>query len=104
MRMNMAVNPPPDLAIEADVTSKTTFDARAVLQVPEVWIYDRGQLQIHLLAGNDYRESTTSLVFPDLPVSDCVPQLVAQALKTGTSKMLRTLRQRLQKGDFELNA
>jgi Uma2 family endonuclease len=31
MRMNMEQDPPPDLAIEADVTSKTTFDQVGVV-------------------------------------------------------------------------
>lgn len=36
MRMNMDKDPPPDLAIEADVTSRTTLEAYAILKVPEV--------------------------------------------------------------------
>ncbi len=49
MRIDMEKDPPPDLAIEADVTSKTTLEAYATLQVPEVWIYDNGNLTIYLL-------------------------------------------------------
>lgn len=37
--MDLAVYPPPDLAIESDVTSKTTLNAYTALRVPEVWIY-----------------------------------------------------------------
>lgn len=33
-------DPPPDLAIETDVTSKTTLNAYEVIAVPELWIYD----------------------------------------------------------------
>jgi Uma2 family endonuclease len=33
-------DPPPDLAIETDVTSKTTLDAYVAIAVPELWIYD----------------------------------------------------------------
>lgn len=40
IRMEMDIDPLPDLAIESDVTSKTTFDAYRTLQVPEVWVYD----------------------------------------------------------------
>jgi Uma2 family endonuclease len=54
MRMNMEQDPPPDLAIEADITSKTTLAAYAALQVPEVWIYDHGRLTINLLQNGDY--------------------------------------------------
>lgn len=36
MRMDMTKDPPLDLAIETDVTSKTTLEAYAALHVPEV--------------------------------------------------------------------
>jgi Uma2 family endonuclease len=39
-------DPPPDLAIETDVTSKTTLDAYEAIAVPELWIYDSGKLTI----------------------------------------------------------
>lgn len=101
MRLNMETDPPPDLAIEADVTSKTTLTAYAVLQVPEVWIYDTGKLTIHLLQEDNYQPGTHSLVFPDLAIADWIPQLVQQALTAGTSTMLRELRQRLQSENLE---
>jgi len=101
MRMDMDKDPPPDLAIEADVTSKTTLDAYATLQVPEVWIYDNGRLTIYWLQDGDYQPSTNSQVFPNLPITTWVPQLVQEAIATGTSTMLRNLRRRLQTGDLE---
>ena len=42
-------DPPPDLAIEIDVTSKTTIAAYEAIKVPEVWIYDSRKLTIYLL-------------------------------------------------------
>ena len=99
MRMDMKVNPPPDLAIEADVTSTTTLEAYATLQVPEVWIYDNGKLTIQLLAEGEYRKASNSLVFPELLIGDRIPPLVNQALQTGTSRMLRELRQCLSAGE-----
>jgi Uma2 family endonuclease len=101
MRMNMEQDPPPDLAIESDVTSKTTFEAYAILQVPEVWIYDNGRLTIYQLQGKDYRPVPSSPVFPDIPIAKWIPQLVTQAFENGTSVMLRDLRRRLQSGDLD---
>lgn len=97
MRLDMANDPPPDLAIEADVTSKTTLDAYAVIGVPEVWIYDNGRLTIYVLeaSASEYVESATSLTFPSLDIKEVVPQLVQQAFQQGTSFMLRQLRQAL---------
>jgi Uma2 family endonuclease len=99
MRMDMAVDPPPDLAIEADVTSKTTLETYRVLRVPEVWIYDHGRLTIQRLQHGDYQDADRSLAFPDLPVCDIMPRLVDQAFQSGTSTMLRALRRRLQGGE-----
>jgi Uma2 family endonuclease len=95
LRMNMEQDPPPDLAIEADVTSKTTLEAYAVLQVPEVWIYESSKLTINLLRNGEYQESATSLIFPDVPITEIIPRLVEQAFQQGTSTMLRQLRHQL---------
>ena len=94
-RMDMTQDPPPDLAIEADVTSKTTLEAYAVLQVPEVWIYDNGKLKIHLLQNGKYQESAISPTFPDVAIAEIIPQLVQQAFQQGTSTMLRNLRNQM---------
>ncbi len=95
LRMDMTQDPPPDLAIEADVTSKTTLDAYAMLKVPEVWVYDNSKLKIYVLQGEDYQEAKFSPTFPDLPISDLIPQLVQRAFQVGSSRMLRELRERL---------
>lgn len=96
MRMDMAFDPPPDLAIESDVTSKTTLEAYQTLQVPEVWLYDNGRLTIQRLQNGEYQESHNSLVFPDLPICTLISQLVNQAFQEGTSTTLRNFRQRMQ--------
>jgi Uma2 family endonuclease len=96
MRMNMDEDPPPDLAIEADVTSKTTLEAYAILKVPEVWIYNNAKLKIWLLRDGNYWESDYSSIFPDLPIIEMIPRLVKQAFQEGSSKMLRELRQQMQ--------
>ncbi|NEQ98189.1 MAG: Uma2 family endonuclease [Cyanothece sp. SIO2G6] len=101
MRMDMNNDPPPDLAIEVDVTSKTTLEAYAILQVPEVWIYDNERLTIHLLEKDGYQVSTISRVFPNVPITTLIPALVKEAIATGTSTMLRDLRRRLQARDFQ---
>ncbi|NEO84693.1 MAG: Uma2 family endonuclease [Spirulina sp. SIO3F2] len=95
MRMDMAKDPLPDLAIEADVTSKTTLETYATLQVPEVWIYDRDRLTIYLLQNSEYQTSLNSQVFPDLPITTFTPERVKEAIEIGTSTMLRNLRHQL---------
>lgn len=94
--MDLAVYPPPDLAIESDVTSKTTLDAYESLRVPEVWIYRNRQLKIYILQNGDYAESSVSHIFPNLPISEMIPQLVQKAIDEGTSRMLRELKIQLR--------
>ncbi len=91
--LNLNNYPPPDLAIESDVTSITAVSAYQVLCVPEIWIYRARTLTINLLEGNCYVGSDRSLIFPDLPIVTLIPQLVQSAIDNGTSQMLRALRQ-----------
>ncbi len=85
--------PPPDLAIEADVTSKTTLEVYEAMEVPEVWIYKNQQLKIYLLSNQGYSETMNSPTFPDFPLTELIPQLVQKAIHEGTSRMLRDFRQ-----------
>ena len=94
--MDLEIYPPPDLAIESDVTSKTALNAYESILVPEVCIYSNRKLTIHILQGDRYIETDTSLVFPDLPITELIPSLVQQAIKLGTSRMLRSLKAQLR--------
>lgn len=90
--LNLSQYPPPDLAIESDVTSKTTLDVYEAMGVSEVWIYRNKQLKIYLLSDQGYAETINSPTFPDLSLTELIPQLVQKAIEQGTSKMLRELR------------
>ena len=92
-RFDPGQDPPPDLAIESDVTSKTTLETYRVLQVPEVWIYDKRQLSIHLLKSGRYQPSSQSATFPSFQITELIPRLIAEAEQMGTRKMLKQLRQ-----------
>ena len=94
--MDLTVYPPPDLAVESDVTSKTTLNAYTSVGVPEVWIYSNHQLTIYILQANGYVESRVSPTFPNLSVTELIPRLVQKAIDDGTSQMLRELRTLLQ--------
>lgn len=94
-RINLETDPPPDLAIEADVTSQTTLEAYEAIKVPEVWLFIKGQLKVYVLEDNRYQESKISSIFPELDVVEMIPRLVREALANGTRKMLRSLRQEL---------
>jgi Uma2 family endonuclease len=99
-RMDLDVYPPPDLAIESDVTSVTTFGAYQRIGIPEVWVYRKEMLKIYLLNNGQYAESKAGLAFPNLPISTLIPSLVNRALQEGASKVLRDLRQRVQQAGW----
>ncbi len=94
-RIDLTVDPPPDLAIEADVTSGTALDIYELLEVPEVWIYTEEKFTINVLTDGKYVESSTSPTFPHLPILELIPQLVDRAFTDGSSKMLRELRKQM---------
>jgi Uma2 family endonuclease len=64
--LDLATDPPPDLAIEVDVTSasgrKLAIYAR--LGVPELWVYANGRVTIHELQGEAYGQREESPTFP----------------------------------------
>ncbi|WP_333312715.1 MULTISPECIES: Uma2 family endonuclease [unclassified Microcoleus] len=53
--MDLNEDPPPDLAIEIDITRSSIhrLELYASLGVPEVWRYDGKRLTIYQLEGNE---------------------------------------------------
>ncbi|MEG4496448.1 Uma2 family endonuclease [Microcoleus sp. F10-C6] len=84
-------DPPPDLAIETDVTSKTKLDAYKIIGVPEVWVYDSGRLRIYLLQNGEYVESNISPNFPEIAIAQIIPATVERALQVGSCQALEEL-------------
>jgi len=81
-------DPPPDLAIEMDVTSKTKIDAYKIIGVPEVWVYDSGRLRIYLLQDGEYVESDISPNFPEIAIAQLIPATVERAWQVGNLQAL----------------
>ena len=94
-KLDMAIDPPPDLAIEVDVTSKTKFDVYRALGVPELWLYDKA-LKIYILSDDEYLESELSPTFGDIPVRDIIPQFLELSLNEGRSAAMRDFRAWMQ--------
>jgi len=92
-RLDLTVDPPPDLAIEVDVTSKTQIEAYTRLGVPELWVYEGTQLTIYLLQSGQYQASATSPTFPNLPILAWVAEVLEQSRAIGRSPALRAFRQ-----------
>jgi Uma2 family endonuclease len=95
-QMDLSIYPPPDLAIEFDVTSKTIFDACASLGIPELWTYNNHRLTVYILKANGYVESSFSTTFSNLDMTELIPRMLQKAIDNGTRQMLREIRTFLQ--------
>jgi Uma2 family endonuclease len=92
-RIDLSVDPPPDLAIEIDVTSRTHPSIYEALGVPELWRFDQGKLQINVLqGGGSYILVAESSKFPGLPLCEVLPQYLAESKIIGRNKVLKTFR------------
>jgi Uma2 family endonuclease len=78
-RIDLRVDPPPDLAIEVDI-SRSSLDRLgiyAALGVPEVWRFDGQTLTFHVLGANgEYAASSHSRAFPLLAAADLLSFLL----------------------------
>jgi Uma2 family endonuclease len=71
--IDLEVDPPPDLAVEVEISRSTInrLGIYAALKVPEVWRWDGAILRIMLLHPRGaYRQSERSKAFPFLPLGE----------------------------------
>ncbi|PZV10502.1 MAG: hypothetical protein DCF21_18290 [Leptolyngbya sp.] len=95
-RLDLDIDPPPDLAIETDLTSITRIEDYLPFAVPEVWIYKAGRLAIYRFVAGRYAAQNESQIFPEIPVADLLPVYVKRAWQVGSSLALREFEQVLE--------
>ena len=91
-RLDLAVDPPPDLALEIDITNRTHPEIYQSLGVPELWRYKRDELQILLLVDGKYVESDKSANFPDFDLIEVIPQYLTQCRTEGRNRGIKAFR------------
>ncbi|QIR40218.1 Uma2 family endonuclease [Tolypothrix sp. PCC 7910] len=71
-QIDLSKDPPPDLAIEVDITSSSInrLDIYTDLGVPEVWRYDGQNLIMYHLENQQYQNCSRSIAFPLLTSSE----------------------------------
>lgn len=97
--IDSSINPPPDLAIEIDITSSSLdqLGIYAALGVPEVWICDGIHLKIYRLQpDNAYAMQDRSPTFPLLEPETVVEFLARRKLSDETS-WIKSFRQWVRK-------
>jgi Uma2 family endonuclease len=96
IRLDLDVDPVPDLAIEVDLTSITQISAYEALAVPEIWRYKNGKLEISLFEDGKYLNSSVSKAFPLVPVIEGISLFLEKSKHLPMSALRREFRQWLQ--------
>lgn len=91
---DLSVDPPPDLAIEVDLSRSAIdkLEVYAALGVPEVWRYDGQRLRAYLLENDArYAEGVRSASFPFLSI-DHLERFLANEQRLDETRLMRTFR------------
>lgn len=93
VRLDMKVDPPPDLVVEIDITNSSLnkLPIFAQFRVPEVWRYDGEELTIFQLTQGEYVELEESVAFP-LLTWDQLTQFIEESKSVRRTIWLRRLR------------
>jgi Uma2 family endonuclease len=93
LKFDLNQDPPPDLALEIDLTSKSLprFPIYARLGVSELWCYDAGQLTLYQLENGEYQQVSTSRIFSMLPVQE-LPDVIEKYRLQGRLTLRRGVR------------
>jgi Uma2 family endonuclease len=92
LALDFNVDPPPDLAIEAEVTSSVGKRMRiyAALRVPEVWRYKDDVLIVNQLAENgEYAVTASSRFFPQVSMSE-LARFVQEYERMGERELIKS--------------
>ncbi|MCF2145452.1 Uma2 family endonuclease [Desmonostoc muscorum LEGE 12446] len=92
-KLNLETDPPPDLAIEIDITSTSVnkFGIYAALGVNELWRYNGQDLKFYQLVEGQYVECKFSIAFPIVSVSE-ISRFIEQSKSMGEIALLKSFR------------
>jgi Uma2 family endonuclease len=91
--LDLETDPPPDLAIEIDITSSSVnkFGIYSALGVSELWRYNGGDLKFYQLIEGQYVEKEFSIAFPIVSVAE-MNRFIEQSKSTGEIALLKLFR------------
>ena len=95
-RIDLTIDPPPDLAIEVEVTSRSHPSIYAQLGVPELWRFEKGKLKIDTLQDGVYVNSDISSILSAIPLIDIIPEYLAKARENGRNKTIKEFRKKIR--------
>lgn len=91
--LDLETDPPPDLAIEIDITSSSInkFGIYSALGVSELWRYDERDLKFYQLTEGQYVECEFSIAFPLVSVNE-ISGFIEQSKTSGEIALLKLFR------------
>ncbi len=97
-RLDLSIDPPPDLVLEIDITSPSInkFPIYARLGVPEVWRYDGNELGIFHLEGDGYKGVSESAILPGF-TSEVLSKLIEEGKSMKRSEWMKKVREEARK-------
>lgn len=93
-QIDLTQSPPPDIAVEIDITS-SSLNRLAIYQalgVPEIWRYDGNQLVIYSLETGEYVVQQSSLALP-LLTATTISQFLSTSQEMGENALVKQFRQ-----------
>jgi len=91
-RIDLNIMPPPDLAIEIDITARTRLNNYQQLGVPELWRYNGTSLEINILEAGAYVLSEQSLQFPQFGLQAVIPHYLEASKTEGKMVIMNQFR------------
>jgi Uma2 family endonuclease len=93
MEIDLKILPPPDLAIEIDMTSLSLprLPIYAALGIPEIWRFDGEKMVFMALDNGQYHEILTSIALP-IVTPEILEHWLIQALTIGETSWVKTIR------------
>jgi len=91
-RIDLTIDPPPDLAIEIDITSRTHFNNYEALGVGELWRFNGTKLEINVLQSGQYVQVKESPHFPKFPLIEVIPKYLERSKIEGRNKTMKAFR------------
>lgn len=93
-QIDLAHYPPPDLAVEIDITSSSLnrLAIYSALGIPELWRFDGERLLFYTLQGGSYTVSLASLALPPLTATN-IEQFLKLQPTVGENSLIKQFRQ-----------
>ena len=91
-RIDLDVDPPPDLALVIDITARTRFDIYQMLEVKELWRFDGTGLEINVLEAGKYVQVEESPHFLGFPLQEVIPEYLERSKTEGRNKIMKAFR------------